>query len=654
MLALTPPPVNGPGRTASITTLITALVAAALLLIVAGRALTLPPTFDGAMNLQVAWSLAEGNGYARSYAEQSPFPREVQTNGPYVMTAALTYLAFGMGIVQSQLPNLVFMVLLAAAAFWLGRTMRGRASDGFLAVAMFLATPGLLKFGLRGYGEIPGLALVLTGLAVYPWSSSGPRLRVAAAALLLGTAVTTKTVMLVCVAAVGLVMFLHAVSRPVPPASRARATALLIVGFLVPILAWEAYRMASLGGPADYRAGWALEFTSITREAGVDAAAARPQFFDKVTHHFQLLAGFLRLPLPLVAAWLVLPFLLAAFIPRTGSHARWIVAAVLAAAAAYFAWWLGLTPTEKAWHRRIFNGIILINIAWILVAGACAGARVAGSIRGAGIAATAVAACFGTAFLVQSRLHDALHPVDTSQIQRAVEVLHQLPPDARLYAAGWSSAPQISLLADRPLLDVPDAPFDALVAGAPTYLVIDQEGGYTASTDRILDMYPSTPLLPGDVLPQIYRFDATRLAALPTPSDLSQPVGLNALADDQAKGFHKMERDGRWASADGAVRTIYGGEETLALEVYILANERYAGGHAPRISVELNDCELPKVDPGPGLPALELPVAPCAPEVGEPMTIRIQSNTLVESSITVDERAMAFIARTIQLPNPDP
>src|SRR5690606_11051757 len=109
-------------------------------------------------------------------------------------------------------------------------------------------------------------------LAVYPWSSSGPRLRVAAAALLLGTAVTTKTVMLVCVAAVGLVMFLHAVSRPVPPASRARATALLIVGFLVPILAWEAYRLASLGGPADYRAWWALEFTSITREAGVDAA----------------------------------------------------------------------------------------------------------------------------------------------------------------------------------------------------------------------------------------------------------------------------------------------------------------------------------------------------------------------------------------------
>lgn len=644
---------TGPRHAASAATVLTALVAVGLLAVIVARALTLPPTFDGAMNLQVAWNLAEGNGYARSYAAQSPFPREVQTNGPYVLAAAATYLLLGMGIAQSQLPNLLFLGLLAASAFHLGRMMRGRAGDGFLAVAMFLATPGLLKFGLRGYGEIPGLALMIAGVALYPWREGG-RVRVAAAALLLGAAVTTKTVMLVCVAPVGLVMFLHAVSRPVPILSRLGASMLLLLGFLAPLAAWEAFRMASLGGVADYEAWWALESSSISREAGVAPAAAKPPLVDKAMRHFGMLAGFLQLPRPLAAAWLLLPFVLAPLIPRSATQARWIAVAILAAAAAYFAWWLGLTPTEKAWHRRIFNGIILVNIAWVFVAGACAGAAASGARRRVGVAAGVAALCFGAAFLLQSRLHGALAPVDTTPIRRAAEVLHGLPPDARLYAAGWSSAPQISLLADRPLLDINDAPYDELVSGAPTYLVVDQEGGHTASTRRILDMYPSTPLVPGNTLPQVYRFDATRLLRPPASADLSGQVELNTLTDDQALGFHKKQTDGRWAGSESVLHAPYHGEQLLALEVYMPAAAKYAGGHTPTITVELNDCGLPPIDPGPGLHMLEVPVAPCALQPGEPVTIRLQADALIESAITVDERAMAFIAKSIQLRDPEP
>ena len=48
-----------------------------------------PPSFDGAMNLQVAQSLANGEGYRRSYADRIAFPQEVQTNAPYVVPAAV-------------------------------------------------------------------------------------------------------------------------------------------------------------------------------------------------------------------------------------------------------------------------------------------------------------------------------------------------------------------------------------------------------------------------------------------------------------------------------------------------------------------------------------------------------------------------------------
>lgn len=639
----------------SIATVIAAVVAAALLAVVIGRALTLPPTFDGAMNLQVAWNVAEGNGYTRTYAERAPFPREVQTNGPYVMVAAAVYRAFGMGIVQSQLPNLLFLLLLAGAAFRVARTASGRPLEGLLAVGMVLATPGLLKFGLRGYGEIPALALAMAALAVYPWSGATPRWRLACAAALLGATVTTKTVMLVCVAPFGLVMALHALTRNTSIASRAGSAACLVLGFLAPLVAWEAYRLASLGGSTAYHAWWGMEYASISREAGVDAAAAKPRVIDKLAHHMRSLSGFLRLTPPLTAAWLLTPFLLAPLIPRKNGPARWIVAALLAAAAAYFAWWLLLTPTEKAWHRRIFNGMILVNIAWVVVGAACAAALSSTAFRHrAGRAAMVLGLCFGAAFLVQTRLHDALKPVDLEPIHRAVKLLGQLPADGRLYAAGWSSAPQISLLARRPLLDINDAPFAELASGAPTFLVVDQEGGHTASTNRILDMYPSIPLVAGNALPQVYRFDATRLSGVPALSDLDDGVGLGELANNQTLGFHKVQPDGRWASADGAVRTLYGGQALLAIEVYILAGDKYAGGRAPAISVELNDCELPAVEPGPGLHTLEIPVAPCAPQAGEPVTIRIQSNALVASSITVDERALAFITKSIQLRDPEP
>ncbi len=41
--------------------------------------ITYPPSFDGAMNLQVASSIANGEGYRRNYASREAFPHEIQT-----------------------------------------------------------------------------------------------------------------------------------------------------------------------------------------------------------------------------------------------------------------------------------------------------------------------------------------------------------------------------------------------------------------------------------------------------------------------------------------------------------------------------------------------------------------------------------------------
>lgn len=640
-----PPSIPKPATTAT-----AAMVAALLMVVIIFRALALPPIFDGSMNLQVAWNLAEGSGYHRNYAEQPVFPREVQTNGPFILAAALAYRAFGMGVMQSQLANIAFLLLLAGAACWIGRSIRGQLRDGLLAVILALSTPGLVKFGFGGYGEIPSLALALAGLAVYPWAGTGPAigLRTLLGAALLGAAVTTKTVMLVCVIPFSLVMFAHAVSRPRPLVSRVFDAVLLVAGLLAPVVAWEAYRMFALGGVDAYRAWWVLETASISRQAGVDGVAA--SLAAKVMAHFGKLATFLQLSTPFTGAWLLLPFAAAVLVPRQAGAARWILLALLGATAAYFAWWLGLTPTPKAWHRRIFNGMILLNLAWVLVGGALmAGPVVAAWRRRLGLAMMLAAVAFAATFFGQTRVHGALGPLEVDHVHRGVSMLRALPSDAHVYAAGWNSAPQISLLAGRPLLDVNDIPHDALAAASPAFLVVDQESGHSVASRRILAMYPSTAMIEGNTLPQIYRFDARVLAATPEVADLSQRAALGTLDDAQALGFHKAEGDGRWASGDIAVRTPYRGEDTLALEAYVLPPASYDRDHPPTLSIRVDDCPLPALPTTSGLRVIDIPLDACAPEPGREVTIRISSDALVESSFTKDDRSMAFIAKSLEL-----
>ena len=622
---------------------------AALLTLVLARTLTIAPTFDGAMNLQVAWSLAEGDGYARSYADRDPFPHEVQTGGPYILVAAFGYRLWGMGIAQSQFANVFFLMLLSAAAMALGRSMRGRLTDGMLAMALLLATPGLLQYGNRGYGEVPALALALSGLALYPWSGRHSHARATGGAVLLAMAVVTKTVLLACVAPFGLAMALHAATRPSHPAERAKAVALLALAFLATLAAWEAFRLASLGDLTEYRAWWAFEATAIAGQAGLQDARAMGAVVGKASEHFALLGRHVRLPQLVVLAWIALPFALLALLPRSAVVSRWIIAAVLGAVAVYFTWWLGFTPTEKAWHRRIFNGMLLVNLGWGLLAGAWAAANGSRRHRLIQVVITVAAWLLVAVNLWQTRLHDALRPVDNDAIHTAARVIRDLPADALLFAGGWSSSPAISLLAGRPLLDINDVPFDHLVAGPETYLVVDNEGGYAAPLQRILDTYAATPLLPGDVLPQVYRFDARTLAAQPALSDLTRQRRLDELDDTQVVGFHGGGADGRWATADAAVRAVYGGQDVLALEAYILPEVRYQEGRVPAITVLLNGCRLPPMQSRPGVHTLQVPLAPCAPALGDAMTIRIQSDALVENAITVDDRAMAFIAKSLEL-----
>ncbi len=74
-------------------------------------------SFDGAMNLEVARSLAEGNGYRRLYADRSGFSHEIQSRAPYILPAAAIIKAFGVGVWQAQLANFLYVIALLVVVF---------------------------------------------------------------------------------------------------------------------------------------------------------------------------------------------------------------------------------------------------------------------------------------------------------------------------------------------------------------------------------------------------------------------------------------------------------------------------------------------------------------------------------------------------------
>jgi len=82
------------------------VISAILLIIFIVDVFGSPVSFDGAMNLQVAASLADGHGYARFYDEWILFPEEVQTNAPFILPASLVFALFGVSLATAQVVSI--------------------------------------------------------------------------------------------------------------------------------------------------------------------------------------------------------------------------------------------------------------------------------------------------------------------------------------------------------------------------------------------------------------------------------------------------------------------------------------------------------------------------------------------------------------------
>ncbi len=131
-----------------------------------------PLSFDGAMNMQVAQSLAEDGEYSRAYRGET-FPGEIQTSSYFLVIAAAAIKLFGATTLSFQASNLVFVALLLTAVSFV--LPRSRLAVLLVPGAVFFATPGLLSYSLGGYGEgaVAALSLCAIGLLAHAATTEG-------------------------------------------------------------------------------------------------------------------------------------------------------------------------------------------------------------------------------------------------------------------------------------------------------------------------------------------------------------------------------------------------------------------------------------------------------------------------------------------------
>jgi len=559
-------------------------------------------SFDGAMNLEAARSLAEGHGYRRMYADHEAFSHAVQTRAPYILPAAAVFALFGVGVWQAQLVNLIYLFALAAIAFFIVRRWTSTPWAA-LAATVLLCTPQIEEVGLNGYGEVPALAWWLAALPMlYRHGDERPASlgRCLLAGLLIGVAILTKTVLLIGLVAVLPVLALERRRQQRGTWFVLAGIAALLVGSALPAAVHEACRAIAVADFASWRHWLREELLAVHQQAGV-----RSGFTDtlsltrKVATHFNVLVeGMGGAPAALLVWFGLTVAVLAAALRRAMPGVRPLLLTLALFASVYFLWWLGITPTQKAWYRRIFDGVVVLQLLLVLCCGLLWKAR-----RGARTTVSAIAvmlslqAVFAFASFKAENWPTAR---SATALTEDLELLAALPADATLYGIGWYSVPTKALYSGRHIEDLHAHAPAFLATQPPSYLLLDPSMQVANVGDHWLKRYPSREVGASSDL-RVIELDTSKVLD-PFASTAVDAASLRSYIEFKNDeypytfGFYDREGDGwRWARADAEVLLRYSGQRTFKLDMYMPEPSLYESGSPLGIGVWLGECRLGEI-----------------------------------------------------------
>lgn len=486
-----------------------------------------PLSFDGSLNALGAHSLL--NSENNNYRGIDFFDPRIQTGITVTLPTALLFSVFGESFEIGLIPNFLYLIGFVIGIIYYYKINLGLDNEYILvALLLFMLTPQLFTVGFGLYGELPALTFFLYSIimvAVYKKKEAESYIFVSG--LLVGLSYLTKTVLLIGLGGYALIFAFHLLDHNQSIRKNLRLAVKFVLGFAVPVIFLEVCKWGYMGTHT-YLEWWKSMSLSISQQAGItEGFTDTPGIISKFLTHLSLLSGFLHLSQILIALLLfIVAFTLAKVFftnHRNKQHSKdysrnsvpFDFCVILTVILIYFVWWLLITPTQKAWYRRIFNAILLLELSLPVMFAFFK--RDLQSIKSFWREITSHKfdvinkSAFLLFFIVAiafSLKQDAFNiSFSNTNLKKAYLLggafVQTLPSSAKVYGTGWWQAPNLAFSAQRDIFDInPEIETLALQPKLEAFLAEDHNAINIAHTtiQQVLDHFDSTVIFNNEYL----------------------------------------------------------------------------------------------------------------------------------------------------------
>jgi hypothetical protein len=466
-------------------------------------------SFDGGIMAQGAQNMANHFRFATSYFlyNNNDFNPILTIGLPVVAPAAVAFKISGESFTAGLLVNAVYMIMLfLSIAYYIKYCLKLGNYYILLALLLFFGTKGIFDLGFGLYGEIPMCFYIMTVfIFIHKYSTDRNRKKIFIAGVFMGLGFITKTVMLAIIPAI---VSIELWDRFMIDRDNIKGKAytggyfVLISGIMLPVALEETYKLILLGSTGFFK-WWSGNIFGVGIHAGIVKYSGMSDTHGlilKYNRHIDLLAAQTGINRPVLTVLLYL--LIFAFLgvlyysykylknkkPQYGETVVYDKSAlmIMCMTVTYFVWWLLITPTGRAWYRRIITGVIFYDICFVFIIYILGSLLKKYAPAGGKKAASVLAYIVLTAFFFVSvwrivdnknyelPLHDT---AEKSNIMAAGKFIKSLPPEAQCYGFAWWQAPDISFASGKVfknILNPDDKEMNSSGDKHEKYLVVDR------------------------------------------------------------------------------------------------------------------------------------------------------------------------------------
>ncbi len=548
------------------------------------------PSFDGAMNLQISTNLAENGKYAVNYPPNSLFDAKIQTGAPVLIPIAILMYIFGTSFPVAMVINAAYIFLLILTLDLIIKRLKIELQFFFILFILIVFTPEFWSYGFGVYGEICTLALFCLSVFFMIISEENKNRKtfiLFLSGMVMALAYLTKTVILIGIPAYG-IMFLYKIFYK---KISFKEIFIWIIGFIVPIFLFEIYKFLQMGNFGVYISWWKDQIYAIMGQAGVtNTYNDTNNLFSKIIIHMGKYVDYFGIIGIISIVGLLISFVIVIKKIVDGEQLGY-EQILFIAGFLYFVWWIGITSTEKAWSRRIINGVILLEISMIINIGSIYYNKIVknydkfSKIKKKKISFVMVIISIITILLSVTCLGNTIKNIDDENKNAIIstgtfiEELKEKEPNSVFMGFGWWQAPVVAYYTEEKFENYYDLKNNNLFNFIDNnyYLVVDFYSNALASSElqNILDTTENELVYEGKRGYKIYIINNILPYKEFSEEDylnVDKSYFVNSDDYEYLRGFHNYESGNnlRWVSENSAILLKNDGAKYLKIDFNII------------------------------------------------------------------------------------